>query len=341
MTKTAVVLFNLGGPDKPEAIRPFLANLFNDPAIIGLPWPLRPLLASVISQRRDKEAREIYAKIGGKSPLLEETWDQARALQQRLDEETRVFVAMRYWHPMAEETVVQVKDYGPDRIVLLPLYPQYSTTTTASSLKAWRRAAAAVGLDRPTRAVCCYPSEPGLIAAHVHLIEKALDEAGSNPVRVLFSAHGLPEKVVKAGDPYQWQVEHTAAAIVSALGRPELDWVVCYQSRVGPLTWIGPATEDEVKRAGKDSIGIVLVPIAFVSEHSETLVELDMEYAQLARKHGVKTYLRVPALQTEPAFIDGLARLVANVFTRDTDLASETGTRLCPANWAKCPCAMR
>jgi ferrochelatase len=339
MTRTAVVLFNLGGPDRPESIRPFLANLFNDPAIIGLPWPLRPILANVISTRRDKEAREIYAKIGGKSPLLEQTWDQARALQQALaDEAARVFVSMRYWHPMAEETARQVKDYDPDRIVLLPLYPQYSTTTTASSFRSWRRAAEAVGLDRPTRTVCCYPTESGLVAAHAHLIEKALEEAGEAPVRLLFSAHGLPEKIVKGGDPYQWQVEQTAAAVIAALDRPELDWTICYQSRVGPLAWIGPATDDEVKRAGKDSTGIILIPIAFVSEHSETLVELDIEYAELAHKHGVKTYIRVPALQTEPAFISGLARMVTAAFERELEPAPDRGVRLCPPNWAKCPC---
>jgi ferrochelatase len=338
MTRTAVVLLNLGGPDRPEAIRPFLRNLFNDPAIIGLPWPFRPLLANVISNRRDKEAREIYGKIGGKSPLLDQTWDQARALQQALGDNARVFVCMRYWHPMADETAAQVKDYDPDRVMLLPLYPQYSTTTTASSFEAWRQAAVAAGLDRPTRSVCCYPSEPGLIAAHARLIAKALDDAGSSPVRLLFSAHGLPEKVVKAGDPYQWQVERTAAAVMAALDRPELDWVICYQSRVGPLAWIKPATVDEIKRAAQESIGVVVVPVAFVSEHSETLVELDIEYAELARKCGVKTYLRVPALQTEPAFIDGLARLAAAAFERGSDPASQSGARLCPGFWAKCPC---
>ena len=341
MTRTAIILFNLGGPDRPEAIKPFLSNLFNDPAIIDLPWPLRPLLANLIGHRRDKEARAIYAQIGGKSPLLEQTWDQARALQQALDgENDRVFVAMRYWHPMADEVAGQVKEYGPDRIVLLPLYPQYSTTTTGSSVRAWRRAAAAAGLDQPTRTVCCYPTEAGLVAAHADLINQALDEAGEIPVRLLFSAHGLPEKVIKSGDPYQWQIERTAEAVMAALDRPELDWGICYQSRVGPLAWIGPATDDEIKRAAKDSIGIILVPIAFVSEHSETLVELDIDYAELARKQGVKTYIRVPALQTAPAFIDGLARLAAAAFERDNDPATDGATRLCLAALSKCPCEL-
>ncbi len=339
MTRTAVILFNLGGPDRPDAIQPFLANLFNDPAIIGLPWPFRPILANLISHRRQKQAREIYDQIGGKSPLLEQTWDQARALQQALnDEHARVFVAMRYWHPMAEEVVGQVKEFAPDRVVLLPLYPQHSTTTTASSVREWKRAARAAGLNVPTHTVCCYPTEPGLIAAQAKLVNEALEKAADKPVRLLFSAHGLPEKIIKEGDPYQWQVEQTSSAVMDAVGRPELDWQVCYQSRVGPLSWIGPSTDDEIRRAGEESLGVVIIPIAFVSEHSETLVELDIEYAELAQKAGVKTYIRVPAVKTQPAFIKGLADIVGAAFVRNDDPASNTGSRLCPADRAKCPC---
>lgn len=340
MTRTAVVLFNLGGPDSPDAIQPFLNNLFNDPAIIGLPWPLRPLLASVISNKRQKEARKIYALIGGKSPLLEETRAQAAKLEAVLgDDETRTFIAMRYWHPMARDTAVEVADFKPDRVVLLPLYPQFSTTTTGSSLKAWHRAAAKAGLDSPTKAVCCYPMHHGLVTAHCALLERALNSAGDKPVRVLFSAHGLPEKIIKAGDPYQWQIEQTAAAVVAKLARPDLDWQVCFQSRVGPLTWIGPSTDDEIKRAGKDGKGAVVVPIAFVSEHSETLVELDIEYAEMAGKHNCQPYIRVPALGVEEAFIEGLAQIVRTTLEPGaTDLGPDTGHRLCPANWGKCPC---
>ena len=340
MTRTAVVLFNLGGPDSPDAIQPFLNNLFNDPAIIGLPWPLRPILASVISNKRQKEARGIYAQIGGKSPLLEETRAQAAKLEAALDDaQARVFIAMRYWHPMAEDTALEVAAFKPDRVVLLPLYPQYSTTTTGSSLKAWHRAAAKAGISVPTKAVCCYPMHESLIAAHASLLTKALDDAGERPVRVLFSAHGLPEKIVNAGDPYQWQIEQTAAAVVAKLARPELDWQVCYQSRVGPLTWIGPSTDDEIKRAGKDGKGAVVVPIAFVSEHSETLVELDIEYAEIAKKNGCDPYLRVPALGVEEAFIEGLAGIVRNTLdAASPELGPDTGRRLCPADRVKCPC---
>ena len=338
MTRTAVVLFNLGGPDSPEAIQPFLENLFNDPAIVGLPWPLRPVLASAISHRRKKEARRIYDRIGGRSPLLENTLAQARALEAALgDDGTRVFVAMRYWRPMSEDTAQEVADFRPDRIALLPLYPQFSTTTTGSSLGAWRRAAAAAGLDAPTTAVCCYPEGEGLVAAHARLLAAALDEAAGRPVRVLFSAHGLPEKTVAAGDPYCWQVGRTAAAVTARLGRADLDWRVCYQSRVGPLAWTGPSTRDEIARAGADGKGAVVVPVAFVSEHSETLVELDVEYAALASGAGCEPYVRVPTPGTDEAFIAGLASMARRALARPRSGLGPAGGE-CPAVLRKCPC---
>ncbi|MBN33759.1 MAG: ferrochelatase [Rhodospirillaceae bacterium] len=340
MTRTAVVLFNLGGPDSPEAIRPFLNNLFNDPAIIGLPWPLRPILASVISNKRQKEAREIYTRIGGRSPLLEETCAQARALETAVgDDDTRVFIAMRYWHPMSEDTAFEVAQFKPDRVVLLPLYPQFSTTTTGSSLKEWARAAKKMGVTAPTTTVCCYPMQAGVVEAHARLLKNALDDAGDQPVRVLFSAHGLPEKIVKAGDPYQWQVEQTAAAVVERSDLPDLDWQVCYQSRVGPLAWIGPSTDDEIRRAGSDGKGAVVIPVAFVSEHSETLVELDIEYAEMAAKAGCAPYIRVPALSVNNAFIEGLAGMVRDALEPGRPaLCANTGARVCSATWGKCPC---
>jgi ferrochelatase len=305
MKKTAIVFFNLGGPDSPEAIKPFLFNLFNDKAIIGAPQPIRWLLAKFISSRRAPVAKEIYAQIGGKSPLLGFTQEQARALEKKLGEDYKVFIAMRYWHPFARETALQVKAYGANEIILLPLYPQYSTTTSGSSIKDWQR----LGLSVPTRIICCYPEEPGFIAAMADLIGKALDKAGEG-TRLLFSAHGLPKKIIERGDPYQFQVGKSAAAVAKALNIPHLDWQVCYQSRVGPMEWIGPSTDDEIRRAGNEGKKVVLVPIAFVSEHSETLVELDIEYRHLAEQSGVPAYIRVSALGAHPAFISGLARLV-------------------------------
>ncbi len=315
MARTAIVLFNLGGPDSPEAVRPFLFNLFNDPAIIRLPWILRRPLASLISGRRAKTAQAIYARMGGRSPILPETEKQAAALEKALNSpgqnnlEIRVFIAMRYWHPFAAETAKAVQAWGAEKVVMLPLYPQYSTTTTQSSFDDWNRAAKAAGLSVPHVHVTQYPIQPGFIAANVALIREALARV-EKPYRLLFSAHGLPKKIVAAGDPYQRQVEQSAAAVVAGLNIPDLDWQICYQSRVGPLEWIGPATEAEIKRAGADGKAILLCPIAFVSEHSETLVELDIEYAELAHEHGVKSYVRVPTVGVQPDFIDGLAQLV-------------------------------
>lgn len=348
MTKTAVVLFNLGGPDRPEAVRPFLFNLFNDQAIIGLPQPFRWLLAQLISRRRAPIAREIYEHLGGRSPLLPNTEAQAAALEQALategdDDETKVFIAMRYWHPMSDATARAVRDFGPDRVLLLPLYPQFSTTTTGSSAKDWFRAARAAGPRVPTRVLCCYPRDPGFVAEAAGLLARSLDEAAAEGkgFRVLFSAHGLPKKIVAGGDPYQWQVEQSAAAVVEALGtRAEgLDWLVCYQSRVGPLEWIGPATEDEIRRAGAEGVGVVLVPIAFVSEHSETLVELDIEYRELAEEAAVPLYLRVSTVGTGSSFVAGLAGLVRRALDGKVEATgpAERGP-LCPAQFGRCAC---
>lgn len=330
--RLAVILFNLGGPDGPKAVQPFLQNLFSDPAIITAPAPIRWMLARLISRRRAPVAQEIYAKLGGRSPLLENTEAQAAALQTALGDETKVFVAMRYWHPFVEDVVRSVMNWSPDRIVLLPLYPQFSTTTTASSFLAWDRAAASQGITVPTARLCCYPDDPGFVVATARLLAKTLDLAGG-PTRVLFSAHGLPKRTVALGDPYPWQIERSAAAVMAALGRPA-DSVVCYQSRVGPLEWIGPSTEAEIRRAAADKVTPVVVPISFVSEHSETLVELDEEYRHLAESAGAPGYLRVPTVMTDQGFIDGLAALVRGA---GTGLSSGCGRRVCPTEHTRCP----
>ena len=337
--RTAVVLFNLGGPDRPDAVQPFLFNLFSDPAIIRVPNPLRWLLARLISRRRAPQARAIYDRIGGASPLLPQTEAQAAALQAALADlgSVRVFIAMRYWHPRAERTAGEVAAWAPDRVVLLPLYPQYSTTTSASSLAEWRRAAGVAGLTVPAHGICCYPDEAGWIAAQVSLVREGWQAAAAHGrPRVLFSAHGLPKKIVTGGDPYQWQVEQTVAAVVRALAIPDLDWANCYQSRVGPLEWIGPSTEHEIDRAGQDRAPLVVVPIAFVSEHSETLVELDLEYRHRAEAAGVPAYIRVPTVGTRTDFIAALARLVRRALERPGIGPGETGRR-CPAGFSGCP----
>lgn len=339
--RIAIVAFNLGGPDSPEAVRPFLFNLFNDPAIIGAPGPVRYFLAWLISRRRAPIAREIYETLGGGSPLLPNTRKQASALESAVNErwagarEARVFVSMRYWHPFSGEVAREVLAYAPDKVVLLPLYPQFSTTTTGSSFDDWRRAARRVNLMAPEASVCCYPTQEGFVESAAATIRETL--AGHDPAgfRLLFSAHGLPKKVIDKGDPYQWQVEQTAAAIADRLGDLASDWVVCYQSRVGPLEWIGPSTDAEIERAGREGKSLIIAPIAFVSEHSETLVELDVEYADLARKVGVPVYLRAPTVDDRAAFIDGLADLVDQAVGR-TGAASCGGGRLCPATWRRC-----
>lgn len=310
--RVAVVLFNLGGPDGPEAVRPFLFNLFRDPAIIGAPAFVRLPLAALISTTRAPSARQNYAIMGGGSPLLPETRAQAEALQARLQEadgdtEFRTFIAMRYWKPFTEVTAREVAEFAPDDVVLLPLYPHFSTTTTGSSAKAWNKAYRGPG---KVHTVCCYPSADGFIAAHAQRILECWQAAGSPAnVRLLFSAHGLPEKVIKDGDPYQSQIEATAAAVAAKLG-DGWDWQVCYQSRVGPLKWIGPSTTDAIAAAAADGKGVLITPIAFVSEHVETLVELDHEYAELAQQQGVTPYLRAPALGVAPDFIETLAAAV-------------------------------
>ncbi len=340
--KLAVVLFNLGGPDSPEAVEPFLRNLFSDPAIIALPWFLRLPLARLIARRRAPIAREIYHHIGGRSPIFEETRKQADALAAALSQdgvEARAFVAMRCWHPFSDGAARAVKAFAPDRIVLLPLYPQYSTTTSASSLKDWKRAAKKAGLTAPTTQVCCYPDEPGFIAAAVAKIRAtASGRDTALPYRLLLSAHGLPKATIRKGDPYQWQVERSAAAIVAALDMPDLEPVVCYQSRVGPMQWIGPATDAEIRRAGADGKGVIVVPIAFVSEHSETLVELDIEYGKLAREAGVGDYRRVPTVGAAPAFIEGLAGLVRQALQQEggADTTNSAGRRICPDTFCRC-----
>ncbi len=312
MMRTAVVLMNLGGPDLLAAVEPFLYNLFKDPAILRLPAPLRLPLARLIARGRAKVAREIYARLGGASPLLANTVAQAEALEMALGGRYRCFVAMRYWQPTSAEAARAVAEWAPDEIVCLPLYPQFSTTTTASSLADWRAAAVHQGLARPTRSVCCYPDEAGFIDTVAGLIRPVLDRVrctGKEP-RLLLTAHGLPKRIVDKGDPYPGQVALTARMIAAALASPGLDWRVCYQSRVGPLEWIGPATDWEIRLAGADKVPLVVAPISFVSEHSETLVELDLDYRRVAEDSGVPAYHRVATVGIEPGFIAALVKLV-------------------------------
>ncbi len=334
--KKAVILFNLGGPDSLESVEPFLFNLFNDPAIIGIPSFLRYPLAKFISKKRAPTAKNIYKEIGNKSPILELTEHQAKTLENSLSKkgEYKCFVVMRCWHPRAADVINKVKNYNPDEIILLPLYPQYSASTSGSSIDEWNELCRKENYNTKTKIICCYPTEDYFIESHISLIKKTIEKVENNNFKLIFSAHGLPENKIKKGDPYQWQVEKTVKKIMSKIKNEKLDYILSYQSRVGPLKWIGPSTDEVIKKYSKEKKGIVIVPVAFVSEHSETLVELDIEYKQLAEKNGCSFYKRVPALGIEENFIKGLAHLVLKPKTKGNFVSSTT----CPSKYKKCPC---
>ncbi len=334
--KSAVILFNLGGPDKLESVEPFLFNLFNDPAIISIPSIIRYPLAKFISKRRAPIAKNIYKEIGNKSPILELTLKQAESLEKFLitKGDYKCFVVMRCWHPRAYEVVKQVKKYNPDEIILLPLYPQYSASTSGSSIEEWKDICKKENYKVKTKIVCCYPTESNFLESHVNLIKKTLKTLDNKNFKLIFSAHGLPENKIKKGDPYQWQIEKTVEGIMSKLSSENLDFLISYQSRVGPLKWIGPSTDDVIIKYSKEKKGIIIVPVAFVSEHSETLVELDIEYKKLAEKNGCAFYKRVPALGIEENFIKGLAEMVLQKKTRGNFVSSI----MCTNKFIKCPC---
>ena len=342
--KIAVVLFNLGGPDSKNAIRPFLMNFFMDKNIIRLPVPFRCLLANMIANKRSRrEAGKSYGELGNKSPLLENTDVQRKALEKVLKADSRetqfkVFTCMRYWHPMAAQVVREVRDWGTDKIVLLPLYPQFSTTTTWSSLEAWNKAMYEAGIEIPSSMVCCYHENAGFVSASAENIKVCYDQAledGHEAPRILFSAHGLPEKIIRDGDPYQWQCEQSAEAIVKELGIEGLDYQYCYQSRVGPQKWIGPSLDEALAKAARDERAVIVYPHAFTQEHVETLVELDVEYQEEARKLGVPGYYRAQTVGVHPDFIQGLAGLVVEHLDKD-GVAPEGFECPCSEEFGKC-----
>ncbi|MGH7056306.1 MAG: ferrochelatase [Acetobacteraceae bacterium] len=341
--RVAIVLFNLGGPDRPEAIAPFLRNLFSDPAVLGVPWPIRAVLARRVARARQAPASASYAHLGGRSPLLGQTEQQGARLAAALPElDTRAFVAMRYWHPMSREAARAIKAWNPDEVVLLPLYPQFSVATTGSSLTAWREAASAVGLAKTTRTICCWYADPGYVAALAAIVRRSLEAASASlpadtRLRVLYSAHGLPKRIVAGGDPYRMQIEATVAAVQRALGPDSPDFRISFQSRATPEPWLEPSTTDEIARAGAERTGLLVVPIAFVSEHSETLVELDIDYRELAEKAGVPAWFRAPTPGVDPLFIEALAGLVREVRARPPGLSQLSGSGPCGERYPRCP----
>jgi ferrochelatase len=339
--KKAIILFNLGGPDKLENVQPFLFNLFNDPAILNLPTIFRYPLAKLISNRRTPTAKKIYQELGGSSPILKLTKEQSKALESRLNNddqasEYKCFIVMRCWHPRAEEVVNNVKNFNPDEVILMPLYPQYSAATTGSSIKEWKDICKKNNFKIRTSTICCYPTDENFVLAHREEIVKKIKNLEN--FKLIFSAHGLPEKNIKKGDPYQWQVEQSVNKIVKSLNIKNLDWILSYQSRVGPLKWIGPSTDDIIIENSKLGKHIVLVPIAFVSEHSETLVELDIEYKELADKNGCKNYTRVPAIGTNNNYIKAMSNLIIKKQDYSFNGRLYPPKTQCPNQFIKCPC---
>ena len=339
--KKAVILFNLGGPDKLENVKPFLFNLFNDPAILNLPILFRYPLAKLIANRRAPIAKKIYEELGGSSPILKLTKEQSFALEKKLNKNNKndkykCFIVMRCWHPRADEVIKNVQFYNPEEIVLMPLYPQYSAATSGSSIKEWHDVCRKNNYNVKTNIICCYPTDQNFINAHIFEINKKIKNLKN--FKLIFSAHGLPEKNIKKGDPYQWQIEQSVKKIVKNLNHDNLDWILSYQSRVGPLKWIGPSTDSIIVENSKIGKHIILVPIAFVSEHSETLVELDIEYKKLAEDNGCNQYTRIPALGTNADFIKSMSELIINKNEYKFNNFLYPPKTQCPSNFKKCPC---
>jgi len=314
-----VVLLNLGGPDSLDAVEPFLFNLFSDPDIIDFPgsFLFRKRLAKLISTRRAPMVRKQYEKIGGKSPLKEYTLKQAALLEERLNERfpAKVYAAMRYWKPSTEETLDEIAKEGITKVILLPLYPQYSKATTESSVKEWEKQLGLRGdsLRLETELVESYYDFPQYVEAFVDRVNEGLERFPAEvrqDIHIVFSAHGTPMKLVRQGDPYSGHIKQTVDAIMLQ-GAYSQKSSLCYQSKVGPLKWLTPSTPDMIRElASQGAKYMVIVPVAFASDHLETLFELGIEYRHVAKEAGVEQYEVTTGLNDSPLFIDALARLV-------------------------------
>ncbi|MDZ7954769.1 ferrochelatase [Nostoc sp. DedQUE09] len=318
MGRVGVLLLNLGGPDKLEDVGPFLYNLFSDPEIIRLPfrWLQKPL-AWFIATRRTRTSQENYKQIGGGSPLRQITEAQGEALKEQLGslgQEVDIYVGMRYWHPYTEEAIAQITQDKVEHLVILPLYPQFSISTSGSSFrlldKLWQEDPKLQPIDYTV--IPSWYKQPGYLQAMAQLIAQELEQfPNPDDVHIFFSAHGVPKSYVEeAGDPYQIEIEECTALIMQTLNRPNAH-TLAYQSRVGPVEWLQPYTEDALKELGAQGVkDLVVVPISFVSEHIETLQEIDIEYREVAEESGIHNFRRVPAPNTHPVFINALAELV-------------------------------
>ncbi|RMG14342.1 MAG: ferrochelatase [Cyanobacteria bacterium J055] len=317
MGRVGVLLLNLGGPDRLEDVRPFLFNLFSDPEIIRLPFPwMQKPLAWLISTLRSQRSQDNYRQIGGGSPLRRITEEQARAIENNLHgkgKDAKVYIGMRYWHPFTEEAIANIRRDGIEQLVILPLYPQFSISTSGSSFRLLEQLwAEDPTLDRIDYTVIpSWYNRPGYIKAMAQAIARELDRLpNSDEIHIFFSAHGVPLSYVEeAGDPYQQEIEDCTRLIMKALDRPN-PHTLAYQSRVGPVEWLQPYTEDAIIDLAQQGVkALLVVPISFVSEHIETLQEIDIEYRELAEEAGIERLYRVPALDTDPTFIDDLANL--------------------------------
>ena len=332
MGRVGVLLLNLGGPEKLEDVRPFLYNLFADPEIIRLPitWLQKPL-AWFIATTRSSKSQENYRQIGGGSPLRRITEEQAEALQTDLHQrgqDTKVYIGMRYWYPFTEEAIAAIKQDNVEQLVILPLYPQFSISTSGSSFRLlqnlWR--------DYPNlqpanhTVIASWYKRPGYLQAMADLIQRELAQY-DNPdsVHIFFSAHGVPLSYVEeAGDPYQQEIEECTELIMRTVNRPN-KYTLAYQSRVGPVEWLRPYTEDAIADLAERGIErLLVVPISFVSEHIETLQEIDIEYREIAEEAGIHDFHRVPALNTHPVFISELSEIVIDALNSPSVDVSET-----------------
>jgi ferrochelatase len=311
--RVGIVLFQLGGPDTLEAIEPFLYNLFCDPDIIDFPFARigRKPLAKLISTTRARKVQHHYATIGGGSPIRRFTERQARALEAELSSaglDARCFVAMRYWHPFTSEAIEQLRAADCDEVVLLPLYPQYSSTTTGSSLNEWRRL---FRDDVPVYQVDHFYQHPMYLDAVVEKIEEALGRfALPEQAEIVFSAHSVPMSVIEKGDPYQRQIQDTVRLVMERGGWRN-SHRVCYQSKVGASKWLQPSLHHTLHQLAAERVReVCVVPVAFVSDHVETLGEIDHEAREEARQLGITQFEMTAGLNDSPKFIRALGRIV-------------------------------
>ena len=308
--KNGVILLNMGGPDTLDNVRPFLFNLFSDREIIPLgPAFLQKFLAWIIARRRAPKSRAIYAKIGGGSPLKDISFRQAKALQNALHEDGDylVTVAMRYWPPFADQAIQKLLAAGVNHLIAVTLYPHYSKATTGSSLSQLQRALQHLAPETPLTSISSWPTQSEYIAALAENIMLRLQEFASQPVQIVYSAHSLPVSFIQGGDPYVEHIEQTIKAIEKITGQKGR---LCYQSRSGPVEWLSPSTPEMLETLADEGCkNILMVPISFVSDHIETLYEIDMLYKEHAAKRSM-CLKSSPSLNTNPRFIQALRSLV-------------------------------